>query len=124
MAEPPCDFNIYPRFPVKPNIRKFALPRTPPKVASPITPSTNSPVNCHPDKHRSDGEVENQKVMTQEEEIEDDEDEDANLINSKELLLEIQRMRIEIGKEKKRHAAIIMALQKQLFQYQNSHERV
>ncbi|TQS35726.1 hypothetical protein Golomagni_03846, partial [Golovinomyces magnicellulatus] len=111
---------------VKPLLRKGALPRTPPKAASPSdAPLTYPTSSRHPGRHDSDEEANSEQDKENVEEYTEDQDEnEMDTIDSKDFLLEIRKMKKQLEIAEKRHADTTNALQNQLSQYQNSQRKV
>ncbi|RKF81023.1 hypothetical protein GcM3_040033, partial [Golovinomyces cichoracearum] len=122
----PNNIKIRLRSPVKPLPRKGALPRTPPKAASlsdaPLTYPTSS---RHPGRHDSDEEANSEQGKEHDEKYTEDQDENEfDTIDTKDLMLEIRKMKKQLEIAEKRHADTTNALQNQLSQYQNSQREV
>ncbi|RKF78822.1 hypothetical protein GcM3_060033 [Golovinomyces cichoracearum] len=117
----PHNINFRLRSPVKPLPRKGALPRTPPKAASPSDAPLSYPTSSRqPGRHHFDEKANSEQGKEHDEECTEDQYEDEmDTIDTKDLLLEIRKMKKQMEIAEKRHADTINALQNQLSQYQN-----
>ncbi|RKF78612.1 hypothetical protein GcM3_062030 [Golovinomyces cichoracearum] len=110
----PHNINIRLRSPVKPLPRNGALSRTPPKAASPSdAPLTHPTSSRHPGRHDSDEEANSEQGKEHDEEYTEDQDKnEMDTIDTKDLLLEIRKMKKQLEIAEKRHADTTNALQK------------
>ncbi|RKF78122.1 simnilar to predicted protein from Sclerotinia sclerotiorum [Golovinomyces cichoracearum] len=122
----PHNINFRLRSPVKPLSRKGALPRTPPKAASPSDAPISYPTSSRqPGRNHSDEEANSEQGKEHDEEYTEDQDEDEmDTIDTKDLLLEIRKMKKQMEIAEKRHADTTNTLQNQLLQHQNSQREV